>query len=153
MSVSSSSIIEQSIKYIDQLDLPPRSERPMLNDIDILTTRRCMAGSRFFSVTSSKEILPCPLIYENPRFPTRKFKSGESFAQITRSMDEIFQSMEPRLKGICQTCEFRSVCYGGCLAEKISFDRDLDDEQPVCTKKILERKSGSNSLLISSASL
>jgi radical SAM protein with 4Fe4S-binding SPASM domain len=135
------SIIEQSIKHIELLDVPPRSERPAMSDIDLLTTRRCMAGSRFFSVTSNKEILPCPLIYEHPKIPTLKFESAESFVQITKSMDAIFQSMEPGLKGICRDCEFRSVCYGGCIAEKLSFDRDLQDEQPVCTKKLLERIS------------
>ena len=133
------SIIEQSIKYIDLLDLPPRSQRTAAGGINILTTRRCMAGSRFFSVTSNKEILPCPLIYEHPAIPTRQFESRDSFIQITNSMDNIFQTMETELKGICQSCEFRSVCYGGCIAEKLSFDRDLTDEQPVCTKKILER--------------
>lgn len=135
------SIVEQSIRHMDVLDLPPRSERSALNDINILTTRRCTAGSGFFSVTSNKEILPCPLIYEHPKIPTRKFESGDSFVQITKSMDQIFQSMEPHLRGICQSCEFRSVCYGGCIAEKLSFDRDLDDEQPICTKKILEKIS------------
>jgi radical SAM protein with 4Fe4S-binding SPASM domain len=133
------SIIEQSIKHIDLLDLPPCSERSPLSDIDILTTRRCMAGSRFFSVTSNKEILPCPLIYEHPKIPTLKFESADTLVQIRKRMDDIFQAMEPDLKGICHTCEFRSVCYGGCLAEKLSFDRDLDDEQPICTKKLLEK--------------
>jgi AdoMet-dependent heme synthase len=136
------SIIEESIKYIDLLDLPPRSERSVLNDINLLTTRRCMAGSQFFSITSNKEVLPCPLIYEHPKIPTRKFESVETFKEITKSMDEIFESMQPNLKGICQSCEFRTVCYGGCVAEKLSFDRDIADEQPVCTKKILERVGG-----------
>jgi sulfatase maturation enzyme AslB (radical SAM superfamily) len=47
--------------------------------------------------------------------------------------------MKDQLGGICRTCEFREVCYGGCLAEKISFERKLSDEQPVCTKLLLER--------------
>jgi hypothetical protein len=54
-------------------------------------------------------------------------------------MDALFAGMKDRLGGICGTCEFREVCYGGCLAEKMSFERPLEDEQPVCTKLILER--------------
>ena len=54
-------------------------------------------------------------------------------------MDQLFDAIEPALQGICRDCDFRSVCYGGCLAEKLSFDRDLADEQPVCTKKLLEK--------------
>ena len=54
-------------------------------------------------------------------------------------MDALFDGMKERLGGICSTCEFREVCYGGCLAEKLSFERQLADEQPVCTKLILER--------------
>jgi hypothetical protein len=54
-------------------------------------------------------------------------------------MDAVFAGIKNRLGGICGTCEFREVCYGGCIAEKLSFERRLEDEQPVCTKLILER--------------
>lgn len=133
------SIIQQSIKHLSRLDVPPRSALPVTSQIDLLTTRRCMAGTKFFSVTSNKDILPCPLIYEHHLIPTIRFQSGDSFVQITQRMDQLFDAIEPALQGICRDCDFRSVCYGGCLAEKLSFDRDLADEQPVCTKKLLEK--------------
>jgi hypothetical protein len=67
------------------------------------------------------------------------FESAASFGELGRQMDRLFLQMKDKLGGICGDCEFRTVCYGGCLAEKVSFDRQFTDEQPVCTKLILER--------------
>ncbi|MCW3051453.1 MAG: radical protein, partial [Chthonomonadales bacterium] len=106
--------------------------------IEALTTRRCMAGKQFFGITPDKKIVPCPLIADHPDVPSVYFKDAASFEQLGQKMDILFQSMENRLGGICGICEFREVCYGGCLAEKLSFDRQLADEQPICTKLILE---------------
>ena len=79
-----------------------------------------------------------PLIAEHPDVKSVYFENGDSFAQSGEHTDALFAGMKDRLGGICGTCEFREVCYGGCLAEKISFERNLDDEQPICTKLILE---------------
>jgi radical SAM protein with 4Fe4S-binding SPASM domain len=125
-------------KYID-LPQPEREQVQVPASIDALTTRRCMAGKHFFGITPDKKIVPCPLIAEHPDVPTVYFENAQSFVQLGRRMDQLFDGIKDQLGGICRTCEFREVCYGGCLAEKMSFERRLDDEQPVCTKLILER--------------
>jgi radical SAM protein with 4Fe4S-binding SPASM domain len=132
-------VIEETIRNKDHIDVPRTSLKPLPPDINVLTTRRCLAGSGFFGITPDKKILPCPLIAQHPKIRSVHFESGESFDEVTRHMDTLFEGMKSNLKGICGTCEFREVCYGGCLAEKLSFDRELEDEQPVCTKKILEK--------------
>jgi radical SAM protein with 4Fe4S-binding SPASM domain len=133
------SLIGLTIKYHEHVDLVPARSDKAPASIDALTTRRCMAGKHFFGITPDKKIVPCPLISDHPDVPTIRFEDAESFARLGREMDALFAGMKERLGGICGTCEFREVCYGGCLAEKLSFERRLDDEQPVCTKLILER--------------
>lgn len=136
------SIIELTVRHQERLDLPSGERAGVGPSIDALTTRRCMAGKNFFGITPDKKIVPCPLIADHPDVESVYFEDGESFDRLGRAMDGLFAGMKERLGGICGTCDFREVCYGGCLAEKISFERRLDDEQPVCTKLILERLAG-----------
>lgn len=136
------SLIRFTIDHEDYIELPQPVGAYLPPSIDALTTRRCMAGKNFFGITPDKKIVPCPLISEHADVPSVYFEGEESFTQLTRGMDELFEGMKGHLGGICGTCEFREVCYGGCLAEKLSFERRLEDEQPVCTKLILERISG-----------
>jgi len=132
-------LIRFAVNHPRHVDLPQPNHGQAPASIDLLTTRRCMAGKQFFGVTSDRRLVPCALIEDHPDIPSVPFEDGESFERLGRQMDALFEGMKDRLGGICKTCEFREVCYGGCLAEKISFDRGLADEQPICTKLILER--------------
>ena len=134
-------LIGFAIKYKNRVDLPqsPDIGRAPAASLDVLTTRRCMAGKHFFGITPDKKILPCALIAAHPEMPTVYYEGAHSFDELGGRMDALFAGLKDRLGGICASCEFRDVCYGGCIAEKISFDRPLADEQPVCTKLILER--------------
>jgi radical SAM protein with 4Fe4S-binding SPASM domain len=135
------SIIGLTIKYKEFIDLPQGEGGSLPASIDALTTRRCMAGKKFFGITPDGKVLPCPLISDHPAISKVPFEGSGTFQKVGRDMDALFAGMKDKLGGICGTCEFREVCYGGCLAEKLSFDRRLDDEQPVCTKKVLEKLS------------
>jgi len=132
-------IIDLTIKYKHLIDIPANIAIDVGPAITAITTRRCMAGKRFFGVTPDQKILPCPLLVEHPEIETAYFDGGQCFDAIGDKMDQMFAAAKDNLSGICRTCEFREVCYGGCLAEKFSFDRQVEDEQPVCTKLILER--------------
>jgi pyrroloquinoline quinone biosynthesis protein E len=134
-------LIGFAIAHKASLDLPPaQASNPAASTaIDVLTTRRCMAGKHFFGITPDKKILPCALIAEHADVPKVYFQNADSFDELGRQMDALFAGMKDHLSGVCATCEFRDVCYGGCVAEKISFERGLTDEQPVCTKLILDR--------------
>ena len=134
-------LIEMTLKYGDFIELPVAKTSTAPVSIDALTTRRCMAGKQFFAITADRKILPCSLISHHSEIPTVYWENDDSFGELSQQMDALFDSMKDNLGGICGTCEFKQVCYGGCLAEKLSFDRGLADEQPICTKLILERLS------------
>jgi radical SAM protein with 4Fe4S-binding SPASM domain len=132
-------IIELTINNQHLIDIPHNIAIDLNLAISTLTTRRCMAGKRFFGITPDQKVLPCPLLVEHTEVPTAYFDGGQCFDTLGAKMDQMFEAANRNLGGICKTCEFREVCYGGCLAEKFSFDRQVEDEQPVCTKLILER--------------
>ncbi|MBX3745299.1 MAG: radical SAM protein [Verrucomicrobiae bacterium] len=133
------SLIDFALTHADALDWPDPAAAAAPASIPALTTRRCMAGRRFFGIRPNREIVPCPLIAGHPDVPRVVFDGPESFERLGRQMDALFAGMRNRLDGICSTCEFREVCYGGCLAEKLSFDLPMAAGQPVCTKFLLER--------------
>lgn len=132
-------MIDFALRHPERIDRPDPVAATVPASIPALTTRRCMAGKRFFGIRPNREIVPCPLIAGHPDVPRVTFTGPESFEELGRQMDALFAGMTNRLEGICATCEFRSVCYGGCLAEKISFNQSLQAGQPVCTKFLLER--------------
>jgi radical SAM protein with 4Fe4S-binding SPASM domain len=132
-------IIDLTISHKHLIDIPANIVVGINQAINAVTTRRCMAGKRFFGVTPDQKILPCPLLVEHPDIPTVFFDGGQCFDTIADKMDGIFEAAKDHLGGICGACEFKEVCYGGCLAEKFSFERRVEDEQPVCTKLILDR--------------
>lgn len=132
-------LIRFTIEHKDQVDLPGSDEPRVVPSLAILTTRRCMAGKHFFGITPDSKIVPCPLIADHPDVPKSHFENASTFSTLGGQMDTLFASFGGHLGGICGTCEFREVCYGGCLAEKLSFERGLAAEQPICTKLILER--------------
>ncbi len=134
-----SKLIEFVLANPDVIDRPAPGAGSLPPSIPALTTRRCMAGRGFFGIRPNGEIVPCPLIAAHPDVPRVPFTGRESFGRLGRQMDALFAGMQNRLEGICASCEFRDVCYGGCLAEKLSFDRSLAASQPVCTKFLLER--------------
>lgn len=131
-------LIDFTLNHPDEIDMPVPVRSYVPASIEALTTRRCMAGKHFFGITPDKKIVPCPLIADHPDVKSVYFENEQSFETLGRYMDTLFSDMKENLGGICGTCEFREVCYGGCLAEKLSFERGLADEQPVCTKLILE---------------
>ncbi len=62
--------------------------------IDTLTTRRCMAGKKFFGITPDKKILPCPLLIESAEIGSETFEDGESFQRLGDRMDALFEGHE-----------------------------------------------------------
>jgi [mycofactocin precursor peptide]-tyrosine decarboxylase / 3-amino-5-[(4-hydroxyphenyl)methyl]-4,4-dimethylpyrrolidin-2-one synthase len=134
-------LVAFTIANMDRIDLYPLAAQRLPASVEVLATRHCMAGKCFFGVTPDKRVLPCPLISfhpQHPEVPIISFRDGSSFEQLSDRMDALFSSFASRLSGACADCEFAAVCQGGCLAEKLSFDRDLSDEQPVCPRFLLQ---------------
>lgn len=131
-------IIETQLKYSQYVDLQGPSADNFSLPVESLTTKRCEAGVNFFAINPDKVILPCPLIRPNPTICRKTFTGKDDFYWIRTHMDELFSDIRANLRGLCASCQFKDSCCGGCPAEKISFDLDLTDEQPVCMNRILK---------------
>jgi radical SAM protein with 4Fe4S-binding SPASM domain len=132
-------IIEIQVKYRDYIEFPGSNQENFLIPIEAITAKRCEAGCNFFAINPGKILLPCPLIRPDPKIFKKEFTGKEDFAVVNRHMEELFADIAENLSGSCAACEFNGSCAGGCLAEKLSFDLTLYDEQPVCAKRILKK--------------
>ncbi|MCU0285256.1 MAG: radical SAM protein [Acidobacteria bacterium] len=131
-------IIEAQLKYREYIDLQGPTGENFLLPVETITTKRCEAGVNFFAINPDKVILPCPLIRPHPSIFRKTFTGKDDFQQVRFHMDELFGNIRANLKGLCASCGFNERCCGGCPAEKISFDLDLYDEQPVCLNRLLK---------------
>ena len=132
-------IVGLQVKYKDNIDFPGLDRGDFPVPIEALTTKRCEAGCNFFTLNPGKILLPCSLIRPDAKIPRKVFTGKEDFHVVNRRMDELLEDVAANLTGLCAVCEFKASCAGGCLAEKLSFDRSLYDEQPVCFKRILKK--------------
>lgn len=131
-------IIETQLKYKEYIDLEGASTENFSLPVESITTKRCEAGVNFFAINPDKIILACPLIRSNPTIYRKNFTGKDDFDGIRTHMDELFTNIRANLQGLCASCKFNDNCCGGCLAEKISFNIDLSDEQPICMNRILK---------------
>lgn len=132
-------IVEAHIKHKDSIELGASKQRAGSLPIETLTTKRCEGGVNFFAISPQRMMFPCPLIRSDSMILRTEFKGKEDFAALQRGMDNLFKEIGEKLKGECGECKFRDTCLGGCPAEKLSFERSLYDDQPVCFKRIMEK--------------
>ncbi|MGE5341237.1 MAG: radical SAM/SPASM domain-containing protein [Candidatus Omnitrophota bacterium] len=135
-------IIAAQLNHQEYIDFQESSASSFSFPIESITTKRCEAGVNFFAINPDKVILPCPLIRPNPKIFRKNFNGKEDFDLVHRQMDALFSTIKRNLKGSCASCAFNDSCCGGCLAEKVSHDLDVMDDQPVCMKRILKRVEG-----------
>lgn len=138
-------IVALQLKYRDYLEFPGADTPGLSLPLEALLGKTCLAGCGFFAINPEGVILPCPLIRSDPAVFRKPFTGLADFAEMRRHMETFWKELAGRHPGACGTCGFRENCGGGCPAEKLSFDRDLHAEQPVCYEKILrelDRKFG-----------
>lgn len=126
-----------------QLLAPPPAPAHVFDvPAEALTTRRCEAGVNFIAVNPDKTLLPCPLLRADPSAFRKTFAGPADLDEMAAWSAGFFDQLRPRLRGACASCEYAGCCCGGCPAEKLSFDMDLDAEQPVCPLKLLKKVEG-----------
>jgi radical SAM protein with 4Fe4S-binding SPASM domain len=132
------SIIQSIIKYRDYVELELDSSLKIPNPIEILTTRRCTAGCNFYFIDSAMKVYPCPYISTKNLQPMN-FKDYRDFYELDNFMDNYFEKLTNNLTGMCNDCEYHTICSGGCLSEKTTRGLRSHETQPICLRKILHR--------------
>lgn len=121
-----------------QLRVPPPPPPHALDvPVEALTARRCEAGVNFIAINARRTLLPCPLLREEPDVFRKTFAGAADLDEMAAWAQVFFAQMRPRLRGACAVCEYAGSCCGACPADKLSFEMDVCDEQPVCPLKLL----------------
>lgn len=82
----------------------------------------CGAGNEYFSVTPSGDIFPCHQFASRP-----EYKMGNVFdGKIDENIRKIFRDSNLFTKEKCKDCFAKYHCSGGCAANNIAFNGDIN---------------------------
>ncbi|HYF84275.1 MAG TPA: radical SAM protein [Clostridia bacterium] len=133
-------IIKAALKYKNYLSYPKKNLNLIGDPIDIMTTRRCPAGSDIFMIVdANQDIIPCQFFPSEVEYPHCKYTCCDDFKKLKNEMNGMFsEDFLDNLQGECKDCSFKSVCYGSCIGNKLTRGLKLTDEQPLCLRKIMK---------------
>lgn len=130
-------LIDLSIKYKDHVDLQEFDSVTNI-PIEAIFAKRCMAGVTYFGVNPST-VFPCELLEASDDIIPLSIHNASIFQELETNMNSFFMKLDEKIDGRCRICPLKAACLGGCLAEKISFEKNLYSAQPVCLKEILNK--------------
>ena len=82
----------------------------------------CGAGNEYFSVTPAGDIFPCHQFASRP-----EYKMGNVFdGKIDEKLRSIFKNANLYTKEKCKDCFAKYHCSGGCAANNIAFNGDIN---------------------------
>lgn len=82
----------------------------------------CGAGNEYFSVTPNGDIFPCHQFADKP-----EFKMGNVFeGKLNENIRKIFKESSLYTREKCKDCFARYHCSGGCAANNIAFNGDIN---------------------------
>ena len=82
----------------------------------------CGAGNEYFSITPSGDIFPCHQFASRP-----EYKMGDVFeGKIDENIRKIFKDANLYTKEKCKDCVAKYHCSGGCAANNIAFNGDIN---------------------------
>lgn len=82
----------------------------------------CGAGNEYFSVTPNGDIYPCHQFASRP-----EYKMGNVFdGKIDENIRKIFKDANLFTKEKCKDCFAKYHCSGGCAANNIAFNGDIN---------------------------
>jgi radical SAM protein with 4Fe4S-binding SPASM domain len=134
-----SRIVAAALAHRDVLNYQRQNVTFVGDPLDIITTRRCPAGSNLFMIVDTNEtIIPCQFMPLQLDFPRIIFRSGDDFSRMKKAMDSLYSDeLVANLEGECGECGFKATCGGGCIGGKVTNGLALTAEQPLCIRGIL----------------
>lgn len=82
----------------------------------------CGAGNEYFSVTPKGEIFPCHQFADN-----RNYLMGNVFdGKIDENIRKVFKEANLYTKEKCKDCFAKYHCSGGCCANNVNFNGDIN---------------------------
>lgn len=103
--------------------------------------RDCPAGKYTCGITYEGRLKAC-LDHPEPEYLYGSIRE-RGFHELWRDINTFseFRSFNPdRMEGVCETCDSREVCFGGCSANLLASTGDLYSKNPYCIYQAIERK-------------
>ncbi len=95
----------------------------------------CGAGNEYFSVTPNGDIFPCHQFADKP-----SFKMGNVFVgEINPEIRKIFAEQSLYTKEKCKDCFAKYHCSGGCAANNVSFNGDVNKPYEITCEMMKSR--------------
>ena len=87
----------------------------------------CGAGIEYAAVTPSGDIYPCHQFIGNAAYLMGNVKTGA----LDRTVQKRFVDSNVYTKDNCADCFAKYFCGGGCAANSVSYEGDIDKNNPV----------------------
>jgi pyrroloquinoline quinone biosynthesis protein E len=108
----------------------------VIPDYYALRPKKCMGGwgRQFFNISPSGKILPCHAAETITGLGFESVRSNHSIAWIWQNSDAF-----NRYRGTgwmpepCQSCEFKTVDFGGCRCQAFALTGDAGNTDPACS--------------------
>lgn len=95
----------------------------------------CGAGNEYFSVTPNGDIFPCHQFASNPNYKMGNVFSGT----INEDIRKIFSENSLFTKEKCKNCFAKYHCSGGCAANNINFNGDINSPYEITCEMMKTR--------------
>jgi uncharacterized protein len=89
------------------------------------TKRHCGAARDMLVVTPSGERYPCPALVDDARYRIEQMDGDE-----TENTAAAFRNLPVDAKRGCRACWARNLCGGGCAAQAIRVNGDIEQPDP-----------------------
>lgn len=95
----------------------------------------CGAGNEYFSVTPNGDIFPCHQFASRP-----EYKMGNVFeGKLNEDIRKIFREANLYTKEKCKNCFAKYHCSGGCAANNIGFNGDINEPYEITCEMMKSR--------------
>ena len=95
----------------------------------------CGAGNEYFSITPQGDIYPCHQFASNP-----KYKMGDVFTgKIDENIRSQFKNSSLYTKEKCKNCFAKYHCSGGCAANNVNFNGDINSPYEITCEMMKAR--------------
>ncbi len=95
----------------------------------------CGAGNEYFSVTPQGDIFPCHQFASNPKYKMGSVLTGE----LNENIRAEFKNANLFTKEKCKDCFAKYHCSGGCAANNINFNGDINSPYEITCEMMKAR--------------
>lgn len=132
------SVAKETFRNRDHLEYEPEQGIAAQHFEDIFLSGSCPAGSSYIALKPGRKLQACPVLPEYFMLPEKEYTCDADTGSFMKEYQRLIAEADTdALEGLCGDCIFKGKCRGGCISIKLSEDKGLLGEQPVCIYRIV----------------